>query len=413
MTRRGQPAPRGVRDPRRDRARRLACPSSSRARRVAAPFALVLAVGLQLAREPQLDVEFTVAGERTARRSRRRRRDRRAGRDADRPARAPARSAAGRRGRRETMPFAVRLRAGEERTIPVRLECSRWGVYDVGRIEARARDQFRLVVWEERFQRDTPAEDVSTSGDARPEFWTPPRRRRSPEARSLASRATGSNTRTSATMFPATACARSTGARRRVERALSSTSAIRSETPTSCSSSTASRTFASDGPQHARRRGACRGDAREPLSRAPRPRRPGRVRRGPALAAAGTGAVSALPLDRDLLETGVAPTYIWRDVDVIPARILPPKALVIALTPLVDPRFVAALAEPARSGLRSRRRRDRPGRARRGGKERARAPRVPAVAARARSASVAPRTSRRSASRAGETAWRSSLHSRR
>ena len=46
-----------------------------------------------------------------------------------------------------------------------------------------------------------------------------------------------------------------------------------------------------------------------------------------------------------LLETGIQPTYTWRDVNVIPARILPPKALVLALTPLADPRFVGALED--------------------------------------------------------------------
>jgi hypothetical protein len=46
-----------------------------------------------------------------------------------------------------------------------------------------------------------------------------------------------------------------------------------------------------------------------------------------------------------LLETGVEPTYTWRDVNLIPARILPTAALVLALTPLVDPRFVAALED--------------------------------------------------------------------
>jgi len=46
-----------------------------------------------------------------------------------------------------------------------------------------------------------------------------------------------------------------------------------------------------------------------------------------------------------MLETGVEPTYTWRDVNLIPARILPPKALVVGLTPLVDPRFIAALAD--------------------------------------------------------------------
>ena len=40
----------------------------------------------------------------------------------------------------------------------------------------------------------------------------------------------------------------------------------------------------------------------------------------------------------------MAPTYTWRDVNIIPAQVLPPKALVIALTPLVDSRLVAALS---------------------------------------------------------------------
>ena len=46
-----------------------------------------------------------------------------------------------------------------------------------------------------------------------------------------------------------------------------------------------------------------------------------------------------------MLETGVAPTYTWRDVNLIPARILPPASLVLGLTPLVDPRFVTALED--------------------------------------------------------------------
>jgi uncharacterized protein (DUF58 family) len=57
------------------------------------------------------------------------------------------------------------------------------------------------------------------------------------------------------------------------------------------------------------------------------------------------GATQRFRLVETVLETGVAPTYTWRDVNVIPARILPPKALVLAVTPLVDDRFVAAVAD--------------------------------------------------------------------
>ncbi len=59
----------------------------------------------------------------------------------------------------------------------------------------------------------------------------------------------------------------------------------------------------------------------------------------------GMGQAQRFRLVDTLLETGVEPTYTWRDVNVIPARILPPKALILAITPLVDSRFVATLAD--------------------------------------------------------------------
>jgi uncharacterized protein (DUF58 family) len=57
------------------------------------------------------------------------------------------------------------------------------------------------------------------------------------------------------------------------------------------------------------------------------------------------GPAQRFRLVESLLETGVEPTYTWRDVNIIPARILPPKALVFALTPMVDPRFVTTVAD--------------------------------------------------------------------
>ncbi len=89
---------------------------------VAAPFALVLAIGLQLAHEPRLDIQFTVAGERTVERA-----------DIDAEIVVRAESSVDRLELLLDLPKgvevegddaeAVRLRAGDERTIPVRL---RW-----------------------------------------------------------------------------------------------------------------------------------------------------------------------------------------------------------------------------------------------------------------------------------------------
>jgi uncharacterized protein (DUF58 family) len=59
----------------------------------------------------------------------------------------------------------------------------------------------------------------------------------------------------------------------------------------------------------------------------------------------GTGMVQRYRLVDALLETGVEFSYAWKDVNVIPARTLPSRALVVALTPLLDERSVAALID--------------------------------------------------------------------
>jgi uncharacterized protein (DUF58 family) len=46
-----------------------------------------------------------------------------------------------------------------------------------------------------------------------------------------------------------------------------------------------------------------------------------------------------------LLETSVIPSYVWRGIEHVPVRTLPPKALVVALTPLLDERSVGALLD--------------------------------------------------------------------
>jgi uncharacterized protein (DUF58 family) len=59
----------------------------------------------------------------------------------------------------------------------------------------------------------------------------------------------------------------------------------------------------------------------------------------------GMGATQRYRLIETMLETGVAPTYTWRDVNLIPARIIPAASLILALTPLVDERFIAAIGD--------------------------------------------------------------------
>lgn len=65
---------------------------------------------------------------------------------------------------------------------------------------------------------------------------------------------------------------------------------------------------------------------------------------------AGTGAVQRYRVVEHLLGTVAADTYAWRGVEVLPARALPPRSLVMALSPLLDERPVTAFADLARRG---------------------------------------------------------------
>ena len=46
-----------------------------------------------------------------------------------------------------------------------------------------------------------------------------------------------------------------------------------------------------------------------------------------------------------LIDTQIVLSYYWKEIDVIPRRTLPPNALVIALSPLLDQRSVGALLD--------------------------------------------------------------------
>jgi uncharacterized protein (DUF58 family) len=65
----------------------------------------------------------------------------------------------------------------------------------------------------------------------------------------------------------------------------------------------------------------------------------------------GSGRAQLRRLLDTLLDASVVFTYVTRDVDLIPPRILPPQALVLALSPLLDPRFVRAASDLAARGF--------------------------------------------------------------
>jgi uncharacterized protein (DUF58 family) len=59
----------------------------------------------------------------------------------------------------------------------------------------------------------------------------------------------------------------------------------------------------------------------------------------------GSGLVQFYRIVDALLDTQIVLSYYWKEIDVIPRRTLPPKALVIALSPLLDRRSVGALLD--------------------------------------------------------------------
>jgi uncharacterized protein (DUF58 family) len=59
----------------------------------------------------------------------------------------------------------------------------------------------------------------------------------------------------------------------------------------------------------------------------------------------GTGIVQLYRIVDALLDTEIVLSYYWKEIDLIPRRVLPPSALVIALSPLLDPRSVGALVD--------------------------------------------------------------------
>jgi uncharacterized protein (DUF58 family) len=59
----------------------------------------------------------------------------------------------------------------------------------------------------------------------------------------------------------------------------------------------------------------------------------------------GGGLIQRYRIVDALLETEIVFTYAWKGANVIPSRTLPPRAMIMAVTPLLDPRGVSALLD--------------------------------------------------------------------
>jgi uncharacterized protein (DUF58 family) len=309
----------------------------------AAPFALVVALGVR-ARDPRVAVAFTMGAERTLE-----------GADEDVTLTVRSERAVDRLELLLDLPAGVqvaageearslRLHAGEERELDVALRCARWGVYDLGAVKVRARDPWRLVTWESHVgashrlkayprpltlrrllapmetQAFAGSQVARTKGDgveyADIRDFVPGDRVRSINWRASARRQglvvneRHPERNTDVVLFVDSFADVRYGDRSVLDDAVRAAAAL-----------------ATKYLEHRDRVGL--------------------VGFGGVLRwlQPGMGSTQRYRLVETLLETGVAPTYTWRDVNVIPARILPPAALVLALSPLVDPRFVVALED--------------------------------------------------------------------
>jgi len=126
---------------------------------VAAPLAVLVVAGLASARDPELAAEVAVDRERALVEDQV---------TVTLTLRAAARverlevllvvppGMEGPDGARRAWATAVSLAAGEERALPIELTCRRWGAYWLGDVHLRAHDRFRLFTWERHLDRHAP-----------------------------------------------------------------------------------------------------------------------------------------------------------------------------------------------------------------------------------------------------------------
>jgi uncharacterized protein (DUF58 family) len=237
---------------------------------------------------------------------------------------------------------AVRLIAGEEQTLTIPLRCMRWGVYEIGEIEVRAHGRLRIVTWEERVEHPMELK-VYPTPESLSRIISPVETQAF--AGSEVSRVKGDgieyadirdyvpgdrlraiNWRASARRGSLVVNERHPERNTDVVLFVDSFVDLR-------------------GPQRSTLDDAVRATASLAALYLERRDRVGLVSFGGILRwlQPGLGPMQRYRLIETLLETGIAPDYTWRDVNRIPSRILPPKALVLGITPLVDPRFTTAL----------------------------------------------------------------------
>ena len=243
-------------------------------------------------------------------------------------------------------PCGLRLRGGEERTLHLTLRCERWGSVELGDIRLRARGRIGMLVWEGRALRQhrlhiyprpellqslvAPLDTQVASGDLVARVRAEGLEFADTRSFAPGDRLRAVNWRASARRGELIVNERHPDRNADVVLFLDSFAEARAGDETDGTLERAVRAAATLAGRYLERRD-----------------RVGLVTFGGILRwlEPGGGLVQRYRLIDALLETGVEFSYAWKDVNIIPARTLPPKALVIAVTPLLDERSIAALLD--------------------------------------------------------------------
>ena len=243
-----------------------------------------------------------------------------------------------------TLPVAMHLAPGEERELSIRLRCTRWGTHRLGEIHVRARDALGLVVWEGATDRPTPLRVYPRPEQLR-ELLAPAETQATTGSEVARIRAEGlefadtrafvSGDRIRAVNWRASA--------RRDTLIVNERHPERNADVVLFLDSFAEAREAVEGTFEQ----AVRITATLAARFLERRDRVGLVAFGGVLRwlEPRGGLAQRYRLVDALLETGVELSYAWKDVNVLPARTLPPRALVIAVTPLLDERSITALLD--------------------------------------------------------------------
>jgi uncharacterized protein (DUF58 family) len=238
----------------------------------------------------------------------------------------------------------ISLRAGEERIVELRISAARWGAYDVGSLLLRTRDRFGLLLFERAFVHNLPLR-VYPSPDRLRTLLTPFEAQAQSGNAVSRERGDGIEFADVREFFPGDLVHHVNW---RVSARRGALHVNQHHPERNADIVIFIDTFAEVGEGRGTTLDLAMRGAASLADRYLAVRdRVGMIGFGGILRwlRPGMGVVQLYRLMDSLLDTRVVASYAWKGIDVIPSGTLPPKALLLALTPLVDERTIAALLD--------------------------------------------------------------------